>query len=98
MSTPGKPGKAGKAKPAHMSYEQHLDEVATLLTEIYTLEDEVAIAIVMRAQEAEYFSGHDDDPTICTQERAEADARYVFKHFRPPKAGPRGPTRRGPRR
>ena len=93
MSPPGKPGKAGKAKPAHMSYEQHLDEVATLLTEIYTLEDDVAIAIVMRAQEAEYFSGHDDDPTICTQERAEADARYVFKNFRPPKAqkpGPRG--------
>ena len=49
MSTPGKPGKAGKAKPAHMSYEQHLDEVATLLTEIYTLEDEAAIDIVMRA-------------------------------------------------
>ena len=93
MSTPGKPGKAGKAKPAHMSYEQHLDEVATLLTEIYTLEDDVAIGIVMRAQEAEYFSGHDDDPTICTQERAEADARYVFKNFRPQKAqkpGPRG--------
>ena len=75
-----------------MSYEQHLDEVATLLTEIYTLDDEAAIAIVMRAQEADYFSGHDDDPTICTQERAEADARYVFKHFRPPKGGPRGPA------
>ena len=81
MSTPGKPGKAGKAKPAHMSYEQHLDEVATLLTEIYTLEDDVAIAIVMRAQEAEYFSGHDDDPTICTLERAGIDARYVFKNY-----------------
>ena len=81
MSTPGKPGKAGKAKPAHMSYEQHLDEVATLLTEIYTLEDEAAIDIVMRAQEAEYFSGHDDDPTICTLDRAHADARAVFKKY-----------------
>ena len=86
MNAPKKPAKPGKGKPAHMSYEQHLDEVATLLTEIYTLADEVAIGIVMRAQEAEYFSGHDDDPAICTQERAEADARYVFKHFRPPKA------------
>ena len=90
---PAKPGKAGKAKPAHMSYEQHLDEVATLLTEIYTLEDAAAIDIVMRAQDAEYFSGHDDDPTICTQERAEADARYVFKHFRPPKAAKPAPGR-----
>ena len=86
MNAPKKTAKPGKGKPAHMSYEQHLDEVATLLTEIYTLDDEAAIAIVMRAQEADYFSGHDDDPTICTQERAEADARYVFKHFRPPKA------------
>ena len=75
-----------------MTYEEYLDEIATLLTEIYTLDDDVAIGIVMRAQEAEYFSGHDDDPTICTQERAEADARYVFKHFRPPKGGPRGPA------
>ena len=86
------PPKPIKSPPAHMSYEQHLDEVATLLTEIYTLDDEAAIAIVMRAQEAEYFSGHDDDPTICTQERAEADARYVFKHFRPPKGVPRRPA------
>ncbi len=90
---PAKPGKAGKSKPAHMSYEQHLDEVATLLTEIYTLEDAAAIDIVMRAQDAEYFSGHDDDPTICTQERAEADARYVFKHFRAPKGGKPAPGR-----
>lgn len=92
MNAPAKPAKPGKTKPPHMSYEQHLDEVATLLTEIYTLEDAAAIDIVMRAQDAEYFSGHDDDPTICTQERAEADARYVFKHFRPPKSGKRGPA------
>ncbi len=68
-----------------MTYEEHLDEVATLLTEIYTLRDEVAIDIVMRAQEDEYFSGHDDDPSICTQERAELDARTIFKKYRPVK-------------
>jgi len=68
-----------------MTYEEHLDEVATLLTEIYTLRDEVAIDIVMRAQEDEYFSGHDDDPSICTQERAELDARAIFKKYRPAK-------------
>ena len=71
-----------------MTYEEHLDEVATLLTEIYTLSDEVAIDIVMRAQEDEYFSGHDDDPSICTQERAELDARVIFKKYRPAKKRP----------
>ncbi len=68
-----------------MTYEEHLDEVATLLTEIYTLSDDVAIEIVMRAQADDYFSGHDDDPSICTQERAEQDARTVFKKYKPPK-------------
>lgn len=65
-----------------ITYEQHLDEVATLLTEIYTLSDEAAIAIVMRAQADDYFSGHDDDPSICTKERAELDARAVFKGYK----------------
>jgi hypothetical protein len=66
-----------------MRYEQHLDEVATLLTETYTLSDETAIAIVMRAQADDYFSGHDDDPSMCTPERAEDDARAVFKLYKP---------------
>jgi hypothetical protein len=70
-----------------MTYEQHLDEVATLLTEIYTLDEQVAIDIVMRAQADDYFSGHDDDPTICTQERAELDARAVFKQYKPARKG-----------
>ena len=83
---------AKSTRKTHTTYEEHLDEVATLLTEIFTLSDQVAIEIVMRAQADDYFSGHDDDPTICTQERAEADARYVFKHFRPPKSGKRGPA------
>ena len=38
---------------------------------------------VMRAQADDFFSGHDDDPTICTQERAEQDARTVFKQYKP---------------
>ena len=65
------------------TYEQHLDEVATLITEIYTLSDETAIAIVMRAQADDYFSAHDDDPSLCTQQRAEQDARAVFKRYKP---------------
>jgi hypothetical protein len=70
-----------------MTYEEFLDEVATLLTEIYTLDDDKAIAIVMRAQADDFFSGHDDDPTICTQERAEQDARAVFKKYKPARKG-----------
>lgn len=65
-----------------MIYEKHLDEVATLLTEIYTLTDEVAIALVVAAQADDFFSGHDDDPALCTQERAEQDARAVFKIYK----------------
>ncbi len=72
-----------------MTYEEHLDEVSTLLTEIYTLSDETAVEIVMRAQADDYFSGHDDDPSICTQERAEEDARAIFKQYKAAK-GPRG--------
>jgi len=65
-----------------MTYEEYLDEVVTLITEIYTMEDEPAIALVMRAQADDFFSGHDDDPSICTQERAEQDARTVFKQYK----------------
>lgn len=72
-----------------MTYEEHLDEVSTLITEIYTIDDEAAIALVMRAQADDFFSGHDDDPAICTQERAELDARAVFKKYK----AARKPTR-----
>ena len=65
-----------------MTYEEYLDEVVTLLTEIYTMQDDAAIALIMRAQADDFFSGH-DDPTICTQERAELDARTVFKKYKP---------------
>lgn len=66
---------------AHMSYEEHLDEVTTLITEKYEVADDAAIRMVMRAQEEEFFSGHDDDPTICTLERAHEDARTVFRKY-----------------
>lgn len=68
----------------HMSYEAFLDEVTTLITEKYGVADDAAIAMVMRAQDDEYFSGHDDDPHICTLDRAHADARVVFRNYRTP--------------
>ena len=65
-----------------MSYEEHLDEVTTLITEKYNATDEAAIRMVMRAQADDFFSGHDDDPAICTLERAHQDARAVFRKYR----------------
>jgi hypothetical protein len=65
-----------------MTYEEHLDEVATLLTELYDLTDEAAIKMVMRAQADDYFTLHDDDPSICTLERAHEDTLAVFKKYK----------------
>jgi len=70
-----------------VTYEEYLDEIATLLTEIYTLADEVAIGIVMRAQADDFFSPHDDDPSLRTLERAQTDARTVFKKYKPARRG-----------
>jgi hypothetical protein len=64
-----------------MTYEEHLDEVTTLITEKYAVSDQVAIDLVMRAQADDFFSGHDDDPSICTLDRAHEDARVVFKRY-----------------
>ncbi|MCX7166151.1 MAG: hypothetical protein NTV11_07735 [Rhodocyclales bacterium] len=65
-----------------MTYEEHLDEVATLLTEEFDMSDETAIQMVMRAQADDFFSGHDDDPSICTLERAHQDAKTVFRKYK----------------
>ncbi|MHB1085118.1 MAG: hypothetical protein ACYCZA_09810 [Thiobacillus sp.] len=64
-----------------MTYEEHLDEVTTLITEKYDTSDETAIEMVMRAQADDFFSGHDDDPSICTLERAHRDADAVFRRY-----------------
>lgn len=64
-----------------MTYEQFLDEVTTLLTELYDLEDEAAIKLVVDAQAADFFSQHDDLPAMCTQEQAQADAMTLHKRL-----------------
>lgn len=65
-----------------MTYEDFLNEVTTLITEKYDMADDDAIQMVMRAQADDFFSGHDDDPSICTLDRAHADARTVFKQYK----------------
>jgi len=62
-----------------MTYEEFLDEVTTLMTEKYDLTDAAAIKHVMRAQAADYFTLHDDDPAMRTQERAEQDAKTIYE-------------------
>jgi hypothetical protein len=64
--------------PQLMSYEAFLDEVTTLMTEKYDMSDEDAIKHVMRAQANDFFTLHDDDPSLRTQERAEQDAQTIF--------------------
>ncbi len=64
---------------AHLTYEAYLDEVTTLLTELYELDDAVAIKLVVDAQEDNFFSPHDDHPEMCTLEQAKKDAVTLFE-------------------
>jgi len=63
----------------NLTYEAYLDEVATLLTELYDLDDATAIKLVVDAQAAEYFSPHDDHPEMRTLTRARDDAVTLYK-------------------
>lgn len=65
-----------------MTYEEFLDEVTTLITEKYDMADEAAIQMVMRAQADSFFSGHDDDISMCTLDRAHKDAKIVFEKYK----------------
>ena len=63
----------------NLTYEAYLDEVTTLLTELYDLDDATAIKLVVDAQAAEYFSPHDDHPAMRTLTRAREDAVALYK-------------------
>ena len=70
-----------------MTYEAYLDEVTTLLTELFNMQDDAAIKLVMQAQAADFFTLHDDVPSMRTQERAAQDAKMLFadsRKSRPP--------------
>lgn len=74
-----------------MTYEEYLDEVATLLTENHDLSEGAAIKCVVRAQAAGFFIPHDEDPALRTQARADQDAKVLFEQRRQagPKAAPK---------
>jgi len=65
-----------------MTYEEYLDEVTTLITELYEVTDADAIKLVVQAQAAEFFVAHDDNENLRTQERALQDARTLYKQSR----------------
>ncbi len=80
-----------------MTYEEYLDEVTTLITELYDISDAAAIKYVMRAQAEDFFTLHDDHASMRTQERAELDAHTVYEQqHKPPKpTPPESPKRKG---
>ncbi|WP_029363060.1 hypothetical protein [Herbaspirillum lusitanum] len=65
-----------------MTYEEYLDEVTTLITELYDVADSDAIKLVVQAQAAEFFVAHDDNENLRTEERALQDARTIYKQSR----------------
>jgi hypothetical protein len=79
-----------------MTYETYLDEVTTLLTEMYDMSDDAAIKLVVRAQAADFFTLHDDIPAMRTQERAVQDAKTLFaQHSKSRPQTPRKPKQAG---
>jgi len=62
-----------------LTYEQFLDEITTLLTEMYELDDEAAIKLVVDAQADDYFVAHDDHEDMRTLERAKQEATALFE-------------------
>lgn len=63
-----------------MTYEEYLDEVTTLITEMYDLSDDAAIKLVMQAQADDFFLQHDEVPSQRNQDQAKRDAAFIFKH------------------
>ena len=62
-----------------LTYEAFLDEVTTLLTELYELDDEAAIKLVVDAQADDYFVAHDDHEEMRTVEQAKKEAIHLFE-------------------
>jgi hypothetical protein len=62
-----------------LSYEAYLDEVTTLLTELYDLDDAAAIKLVVDAQDAGFFIKHDEVEAMRTAELAGKDAVTLYE-------------------
>jgi phenylpyruvate tautomerase PptA (4-oxalocrotonate tautomerase family) len=62
-----------------LTYEEFLDEITTLLTELYDLDDAAAIKLVVDAQADDYFVAHDDHAEMRTVEQAKKEAVALFE-------------------
>jgi hypothetical protein len=62
-----------------LTYEAFLDEVTTILTERYDLDDAAAIKLVVDAQAADFFTVHDDREEMRTVEQADKDAVTLYE-------------------
>ncbi|WP_229458951.1 hypothetical protein [Massilia glaciei] len=62
-----------------LTYEAFLDEVTTILTELYDIDDAGAIKLVVDAQDAEFFVAHDDNEAMRTVEQAKKDAVALYE-------------------
>lgn len=62
-----------------LTYEEFLDEITTLLTELYDLDDAAAIKLVVDAQADDYFVAHDDHAEMRTIEQAKKEAVALFE-------------------
>jgi hypothetical protein len=62
-----------------MSYEDYLNEVTTLIYELYDVDEDEAVALVVAAQDTEYFVPHDEQPQMRSQANALADALFLFQ-------------------
>ncbi|HAT30573.1 MAG TPA: hypothetical protein DCW29_06865 [Janthinobacterium sp.] len=62
-----------------MKYEEYLDEVTTIITELYDLDDTAAIKLVVDAQDAEFFCQHDEREEMRTIEQAKKDATTLYE-------------------
>jgi len=62
-----------------LTYEEFLDEITTLLTELYELDDAAAIKLVVDAQADDYFVAHDDHAEMRTVEQAKKEAVALFE-------------------
>lgn len=61
-----------------MTYEEYLDEVTTLIYELYEVDEDYAVKIVLMAQDNEFFVKHDEQPEMRTQAQAEMDADIIY--------------------
>ena len=61
-----------------MTYEEYLDEVTTLIAEKYNVADAAAIALVVKAQDAEFFVAHDEKAELRNIEQAHKDAKTIY--------------------